>query len=212
MKNVQNKALANTVLSIGGASYTGDHGGVFAMDGAHADMLLATPGWSNSARGPEEAPAAFDPVAAMAGGADAGELQAVKAQLQQALGAADALRTKLRTSESLRADLQLAVKSRDAEIDQLKAAAADADAPADPVAPASAPVPPAPGATSAPATPTAGDGSDEAADDEGPQLDGMDKKQLLAAAEKWEVELTAPQKKLGADKLRPILDKAIYGD
>ena len=201
MKNIQNKALANESLNIKGATYVGDHEGVFEMEDEHAEMLLGTPGWSSSMRPPEEAPAAFDPVAAMAGG---DELVAVQTALQNALGDVGRLETKLQTSKALRADLQLAVQSKDAEIKQLKAAAKA------PVASASPTVSPAPGATSAGETASKGNGA--AAEEEGPQLDGMDKPQLLAAATKWEVELTSAQMKLGADKLRTVLDKAIYGD
>lgn len=214
MKNIQNRSLRHSLLNVKGAEYTGDHAGVFEMEDAHADLLLGTPGWSNSARGPEAPPAAsaFDPIAAMARNdaapdpAGAADLEAAQAALDNALGDVTRLETRLQTSEALRADLQTAVHSKDAALAELRASTSKEiatlrAAAAVPAAPeASAPVPPAPGATSAPAT----------EQKEGPDLASMDKTALLAAAEKWEVELTAAQKKLGEDKLRAVVDKAIY--
>ena len=42
---IQNKALANTGLSIGGKVIEGDDDGIFDMSEDSAEQMLATPGW-----------------------------------------------------------------------------------------------------------------------------------------------------------------------
>lgn len=64
MKNIKNENLAGSPLNVGGRVYTGDAGGVFAMENAHADQLLATAGWSAAEAAPIPA-AKPDPVAAL---------------------------------------------------------------------------------------------------------------------------------------------------
>ncbi len=54
---IQNKALANTGLSIGGKVIEGDDEGVFDMPKDRAEQMLATPGWHPPIVEPEPAPA-----------------------------------------------------------------------------------------------------------------------------------------------------------
>lgn len=226
-KNIQNRGMRNETLNIRGTSYKGDHEGVFAMEVVHADQLLLTPGWANCGRAPEEPPAAstFDPVAAMAAGPTP-ELAAVQSSLDNAMLDMGRLEQRLQTSEAARADLTSALQRSEATCaDKTSAlqraesecaeliAAAKVDPtppPAAPVRPETALVPPGPGEASAPVKP-AEETATKAAQETGPDLESMDKPALFEAAEKWKVELTATQKKLGVEKLRAVLDEAIYG-
>lgn len=72
-------------------------------------------------------------------------------------------------------------------------------------APAPAPTPaPAPAAAETAPAPAA-----EAEEEVGPDLNALDKDQLLEVAKKYGIEV---KKAWGEDKLRQVLDKALYGD
>ncbi len=185
---LKNPALAGATLGLGdgsGGTVTGDPNGVFDLPDALAKKLEGTPGWSraNSQIDPEED-------------------KRIKAE-EQARAEAD------RKAAQAKLDAEEAKRKADAE------AAKEAEAKAENVAAdedkAQAEATAAREALEAGKTLAANepDPEDDEDDDEGPDLDALNKEELLQVAEQYDVKVN---KRWGEAKLRKQLDAALYGE
>jgi hypothetical protein len=176
-KTIQNHALADCELVIGGETVRGDAEGRFTVPDEWAAKVLGTPGWRASAIGPEKR-SKPDPVAAIRERAAAPPQPAPPPPAPE--------------PEPARED------DTPAETPTAKAASEPAAAP-EPAADAEAATEPAP----------ADEGGDE---EEGPDLEELDKKGLLAVAEKYGIEVTKAQSRGKVADLRAYLDDQLYGE